>query len=216
MPALRLRRGPKDARGVFRHCWKSAGAVQGAEPPSSTASEASGREGRSARLYSLSPRGDLFLPLEPSADLLPSPHTSGSVDAASKPASVTRRYCRRAPRSGTMTANGFNSCSLLGDRAREHRELNRRNNPRHRSGKRGSQHCSDPPPPPWNGKRKLGRAHVVRKALCAFRNVVRTHGVLTASGKSPISRNDERASLSRTTRGRGAQLRCGKSPALEE
>ena len=147
---------------------RSAVAVQGAESPSSAASEASGREGRSARLYSLSPRGDLFLSLEPSADLLPSSHTSGSVDAASKPASVARRYCRRVPHSGTTTANGFNSRSPLGDRAREHRELNRRDNPRHGSGRRVAA-LLRPAGHTVDGKRKPGRAHIVRKALRAFR-----------------------------------------------
>ena len=148
----------------------SAVAVQGAEPPSSTANEASGREGRSARLRSLSPRGDLFLPLEPSVDLLPSPHTSGSVDAASKPASVVRGRTVSHPTLGNDDREHMPLASVSPSwgRAREHRELNRRDNPRHRSRKRGSQHCSDPPPPPWNAKRKPGRVHVVRKALAPF------------------------------------------------
>ena len=167
-------------------------AVQDAEPPSSAASEASGREGRSARLCSLLPCGNLFLPLGPFLDSLPFPHTSGSVDAASKPASVARPYCRRAPHSGTTTANGFNSRSPLGDRARGHRELNRRDNSRHRSGKRGSQHCSDPPPSPWNGKRKPGRARVWGR------------GAQLRCGKAPPSRSDRPPQGGRERVGRGS------------
>ena len=89
--------------------------------------------------------------------------------------------------SGPTTANGFDARSPLGDRARDHRELNRRDNPRQRS-KEGLK----APARPVDGKRKPGRVHVVRKARSAFRDVVRTRSVLTASGKSPISRNDER------------------------
>ena len=138
-----------------------------AEPPFSSASEASGRAERKRVAKQGTPQ-DLGR-LVTGYEILPSLHTPRSVGATSKLAPVARRYRRRAPHSGTTTANGLNSRSPLGDRAREHRELNRRDNPRHRSGKRGSQHCSDPPPPPWNGKRKPGRVHAWgRGAQCRF------------------------------------------------
>ena len=184
--------------------------MQGAEPPSSAASEASGREGRSARLRSRSPRGDLFIPLEPSVDLLPSSHTSGSVDAASKPASVARRYCRRAPHSGPTTANGFDSRPSIEGRARDHRELNRRDNPRDGSGKRGSQHPLRPAASTVDGKRKPGRVHVVRKALRAFRERAGPPVPRATRDLRSLGMTRERRSL--TTRGRGAQCRCGKAP----
>ena len=47
--------------------------------------------------------------------------------------------------------------------------------------------------------RGLARLAVVRKALRAFRDVVRTRSVLTASQKSPISGDDETPPASRTT-----------------
>ena len=126
--------------------------------------------------------------------ILLSSHKSGSAGAMSKLAPVARRPRRRAPHSGTTTANGFDSRSPVGDRAREHRELNRRDNPRHRSGKRGSQHCSDPPPPPWNGKRKPGRVHAWgRGAQCRF-------------GKAPPSRSDRGPQGPRERVGRGSLL----------
>ena len=142
----------------------SAGAVQGAEPPSSAASKASGREGRSARLRSLSPCGNLFLPLRPSLDLLPPSHTPRTGGATRKLAPVARGQRLRVLHSGPTTANGVDSRPSIEGRAQEHRELNRRDNPRQRS-KEGLK----APARPVDGKRKPGRAHVVRKALRVFR-----------------------------------------------
>ena len=147
----------------------SAVAVQGAEPPPSSASRASGREGRSARLCSLSPCGNLFLPLGPSLDSLPPSHKPRTVGATSKLAPVARGRCPRVLHSGTTTANRFDSRPSVEGRAPEHRELNRRDNPRNGSRKRGSQHPLRPAARPVDRKRKPGRVHVVRKALRAFR-----------------------------------------------
>ena len=184
-------------QSLFLICLISAVAVQGAEPPPSAVSETSGREGRSARLRPLSPCGDLFLTPGSSIDLLPPSHTPRTAGATSKLAPVARGQCPRVLHSGPTTANGFDSRLPIGGRAREHRELNRQDNPRTGPVSAGRSTHSDPLPEPWTIKRKPGHVHVVRKALRAFRD-------------------DERASLSRTTGGRGATMSVRESPALEE
>jgi len=118
-------------------------------------------------------RGGAFERFRPSRDneLLPSSHKSGSVGAMSKLAPVVRGLTASHPTLGNDDREHMPLAPVSPSwgRAREHRELNRRDDPRHRSGKRGSQHRSDPPTTPWNRKRKPGHIHAVRKALRAFR-----------------------------------------------
>ena len=126
-------------------CWSAfaASASGSAEPPSST-SEASRAE-RKRVAHTLSPSGT-------SPVVLPASHTSGLGGATSKLAPVVR--FQRTRYSGTTTANGFDSRPHCWGRAREHRELNRRDNPPD-----GSKVGLKAPARPVDGKRKPGRAH---------------------------------------------------------
>jgi len=159
-----------------------------AEPPSSSASEASGREGSSAVRGRTKPQD--VAPVRPVFKTLPSSHKPGSVGVASRPAPVAREY--RVLYSGTTTANGFDSRPLLGGRAREHRELNRRDNPSlGRSGRR----MKSRPRRGKDGKRKPGRVHAWgRGAQCRF-------------GKAPPSRSDRPPQGGRKRVGRGSLQR---------
>ena len=74
--------------------------------------------------------------------------------ATSKLAPVVRAY--RILYSGTTTANGCDSRSPLGDRAREHRELHRRDTPRRRSKRAAS---TMHPRQRQDGNRKPGPVH---------------------------------------------------------
>ncbi|AEN05769.1 hypothetical protein Halar_2085 [halophilic archaeon DL31] len=113
-----------------------------------------GRRG-SAFAHSLSPSGT-------SPVVLPASHTSGLGGATSKLAPVVR--FQRTRYSGTTTANGFDSRPHCWGRAREHRELNRRDNPPD-----GSKAGLKAPARPVDGKRKPGRAHARgRGAQCRF------------------------------------------------
>jgi len=155
-----------------------------AEPPSSAASEASGREGRK-RL-----RTHLISCL-PYRILLPSSHMPGSVDATSKLASVVRGRPASGPVLGDDDRERVRFPSPRWGRAREHRELNRRDNPRHGSGRRVAAPLR-PAGHAVDAKRKPGRAHAWgRGAQCRF-------------GKAPPSRSDRPPQGGRERVGRGS------------
>jgi hypothetical protein len=162
-------KGPSSARGS-------------AEPPSSSASfgEASGRAERKRVREGLTHSATYSVSL-------PSSHTSGSGGATCKLAPVVR--FQRTLYSGTTTANGSIPSPFRG-RARGHRELNRRDNPRGRS-KVGLK----APARSVDGKRKSGRAHA------------RGRGAQSRFGKAPSSRSDRPPQGGRERVGRGSLLR---------
>ena len=106
----------------------------------------------------------------------------------------------RTLHSGTTTANGFDSCPSIGGRAREHRELNRRDNPRDGSGKRGSQHPLRPAARPVDGNRKPGRVHAWGR------------GAQCRCGKAPPSRSDRPPQGGRERVGRGSLQAAFSNP----
>ena len=159
-------------------CWSAfaASASGSAEPPSST-SEASRAE-RKRVAHTLSPSGT-------SPVVLPASHTSGLGGATSKLAPVVR--FQRTRYSGTTTANGFDSRPHCWGRAREHRELNRRDNPPD-----GSKAGLKAPPGQWTviGSR-AAPMHGGVGHKCRF-------------GKAPPSRSDRPSQGARERVGRGS------------
>ena len=150
-----------------------------AEPPCSSASfgEASGRAERKRVRAGLTPLATFPMSL-------PSSYTSGSGGATCKLALVVR--FQRTLYSGTTTANGSNPSPSWG-RARGHRELNRRDNPRGRS-KAGLK----APARSVDGKRKSGRVHAWG------------HGAQSRFGKAPPSSSDRPPQGGRERVGRGS------------
>ena len=115
----------------------------------------------------------------------------GSVDATSKLASVVRGRPASGPALGDDDRERVRFPSLCRGRAREHRELNRRDNPRHGSGRRVAAPLR-PAGHAVDGKRKPGRAHTRgRGAQCRF-------------GKAPPSRSDRPPQGGRERVGRGS------------
>ncbi len=167
---------------MTRRSTSDSALADSAEAPSSTASEASGSEGRSAFRNGLS-----RCTADP--ELLLSRHTSGWVGATSKLAPVVRS--QRTLYSGTTTANGFDSRSPIGDRAREYRELNRRDNPRNGSGRRVAA-TTPTRRPSVDGNRKPGRVHAWGR------------GVQCRCGNAPPSRSDRPPHGGRERVGRGS------------
>ena len=161
----------RDRSARFRY----PSAIGSAEPPAS-ASNAS-RPGRKRVRIQLNTSTT-------SPNRLPSWYKSGRVGATSKLAPVVRLY--RTLYSGTTTANGSTPSPFRG-RAREHRELNRRDNPRRRS-KAGLK----APARSVDGKRKPGRAHT------------RGCGAQCRCGKAPPSRSDRSPQGEREQVGRGS------------
>ena len=101
----------------------------------------------------------------------------GSVDATSKLASVVRGHPASGPVLGDDDRERVRFPSPGWGRAREHREVNRRDNPRHGSGRRVAAPLR-PAGHAVDGKRKPGRAHARgRGAQCRF-------------GKAPPSSSD--------------------------
>ncbi len=171
-----MSRTPRSVRST------SGSAFGRVEPPSST-NEVSREERKPVQEGLIHPKSydNLLLPW----------HKPKTVGAMSKLAPVVREY--RTLYSGTTTANvtPLASPSPFWGRAREHRELNQRDNPRRRS----EWDVSKTHPCRWqDGKRKPGRVHAWGR------------GAHCRCGKAPPSRSDRPPQGARERVGRGSLL----------